>query len=86
MHPAVTADAKLQPDRQSVDDRDAHTMQTAGHLVGILVELATGMELRHDHFGSGDALAGMNVGRDARPLSVTVTEPSAFNVTVTRSA
>ena len=37
----------------------------ARHLVGILVELPAGMELRHDHFGGGDAFALVDLGRDA---------------------
>ena len=40
-------------------------MQAAGDLVGILVEFSAGMQLGHDDLGGGDALALVDVGRDA---------------------
>ncbi len=40
-------------------------MQTAGHLVGVLVEFPAGMQLGHDDLGRRDAFALVDVGRDA---------------------
>ena len=48
-----------------VDAGDAHAVQTAGHLVAVLVELATGMEDRHDHFEGGTVLLRVHARRDA---------------------
>src|SRR5690606_7578251 len=45
---AVARDLDLEHIRKSIDDRDADTMQTAGRLVGVAVELAAGMQLGHD--------------------------------------
>src|SRR5215468_12221334 len=39
-------------------------MQTAGNLIGVLVEFPAGMKLGHDHFGGRYALA-VNIGRNA---------------------
>ena len=40
-------------------------MQTAGDLVGVLVELTAGVQLGHDDLGRRDALGAVNVGGDA---------------------
>ena len=40
-------------------------MQSAGHLVGILVEFSARMKLGHDDLGRGNALALVNVDRNA---------------------
>ena len=62
---ALALDLELQLDRKRVDDRNADPVQTAGDLVGILVELAARMELRHDDFGGRNAFAGVDIRRDA---------------------
>ena len=62
---ALALDDELQPDRKRVDHGDADAVQTAGHLVGVLVEFAAGMQLGHDDFGCRDAFPGVNVRRDA---------------------
>src|SRR5450759_219748 len=36
-------------------------METAGHFVSALVELATGVQFGQDHLGRRDPLSGMNV-------------------------
>jgi len=62
-------------------------VQTAGDLVGILVELAAGVQDRHDDFkrrlalelGVFDVVLGVH--RMPRPSSTTVAEPSAWMVT-----
>ena len=43
-------------------------MQTAGDLVGILVELTAGMELGHDDLGGGNPFLGMDIHRNAAPV------------------
>ena len=50
---AVTADGQPQPFRQRIDAGHADAVQTAGNLVGVLVELAAGMQHAHDDFGRG---------------------------------
>ena len=62
---AVAPDGELEPGRQRVDDRDADAVQSARHLVGILVEFPTGVELGHDDLGGRDAFALVDVDRDA---------------------
>ncbi len=61
---AVAPDRELEHARQRIDDGDADTVQSARHLVGILVELSAGMELGHDDLGRRDALA-VHLGRNA---------------------
>ena len=64
-NPALAADLQLEPHGQRVDDRYANTMQAAGHLVGVLVEFAAGMQLRHDDFGSRHTFGRVDFGRNA---------------------
>ncbi len=60
----VAPDRELEPARQRIDDRHADAVQPAGHLVGILVELAAGMELGHHDLGGRHPLA-VHLGRNA---------------------
>ena len=62
---AVAPDPKLQLAGQRVDHGDADAMQAAGNLVGVLVEFSAGVQLGHDDLGRGDALALVNVDRNA---------------------
>jgi hypothetical protein len=68
---------------ERVDHRDAHAVEAAGHLVGLVVELAAGVQdgeddLERRRSSSGDAWpTGM-----PRPLSSTVTELSGWTVTL----
>ncbi len=48
---ARAPDAQFKLARQRIDHGDADAVQTAGHLVGILVEFSAGMELGHDDLG-----------------------------------
>src|SRR5690606_30651564 len=48
---AVAVDGQAQPFGQGVDARDAHAVQSAGHLVRVLVELATGVQFGHHDLG-----------------------------------
>src|SRR5262249_54863582 len=54
-----------EPSRKRVHHRDADAVQTAGNLVGILIEFSAGVQLSHDNFGRRDAFALVDVGRDA---------------------
>ena len=65
---AVAPDRELQPGRERVDHRHADAVQSAGDLVGILVELSAGMKLRHDHFGGRNTFVLVDVGRDAAAI------------------
>ena len=65
---AVAPDAHLHPFRQRVHHRGADAVQAAGDLVGVLVELAAGVQPGQHHFGRGDAFLGVDVGRDAAPV------------------
>ena len=62
---AVAPDAQVEMLRQGVHHRRADAVQAARDLVGILVELPAGMELRQDHVGGRDALFLVDVGRHA---------------------
>ena len=62
---AVAPDAQFQRSRQRVDDGDADAVQTAGDLVGILVELTARMQLGHDDLGRRHAFFRVNVGGNA---------------------
>ena len=59
---AVAPDAQLEPDGERIHHRHAHAVQTAGDLVGILVELTAGVQLGHDDLGGRDPLFGVDVG------------------------
>ena len=61
---AVAPDLELERLRERVDDRDADAVQTARHLVAVVVELAAGVEHRQDDFGRRLA-ALVQVDRDA---------------------
>ena len=62
---AVAADLGLQPLREGVDDRDAHAVQAAGDLVGVVVELAAGVDLGQHDLQRALAAVGVDVDRDA---------------------
>ena len=65
MFRAVAPDADFHPFRERIDHGSAHAVQAAGDLIGVLVELAAGMELGQHHLGRRDAFLNMDVGRDA---------------------
>ena len=72
---AVPVDLDLDRLRQSVDDRDSHPMQSAGDLVGAVVELASRMQHGHHHLEgrlaaqvAGQLGVGHRVDRDARAV------------------
>jgi hypothetical protein len=45
-------------------------MQTAGDLVGIVVEFAASMQNRHDHFRGGATFFWVDIYRDSAPIVV----------------
>ncbi len=61
---AVAADIHLQFGGQSVYNRYTHAVQTAGHLVGVVIELTASMQHGHDNFGGGYTLFFMDIHRD----------------------
>ena len=62
---AVAADLGLEPLREGVDDRHADAVQAAGDLVGVVVELAAGVDLGQDDLQRALAAVGVDVHRDA---------------------
>jgi len=78
--PALAAHSDFHPFAQGLDHRDAHPVQTAGHLVAATAELAAGVSASVQHrfhgplAGAGD---GLSVGIGRGPLSVTSTQPSS---------
>ena len=62
---ALAPNAQIEPDGQSVDDRNADTVQTAGNLIGIVIELAAGVKFGHDDLGGGNALFLVHADRNA---------------------
>ena len=85
-HVAHLADLDVEPAREGVDHGDADTVQPAGHLVAAAAELPAGVQLREHQLHGGDVLAvRLPVGMP-RPLSTTVTPPSARSVTSMWSA
>ena len=69
---AVAPDRQFEPFRQRVDHRNPDAVQTARHLVRIVVagvlELPAGVELGHDDLGRRNAFFGVNAGRDAAAI------------------
>ena len=62
---AFRLDLQVQPLGQRVDDRDADAVQAARNFVGLVVELAAGVEHGHDDFGSRLLLRLVHAHRDA---------------------
>ena len=51
--------------RQRIHHRHAHAVQSAGMLVGLVVEFSAGVQARQDQFDAADLLLRMNVDRHA---------------------
>ncbi len=62
---ALTVDFSDQKVGKGVDAGYADSVQTSGHLVAVLVELAAGMQDGQNDLESGAVLLGMHSGRDA---------------------
>ena len=65
---AVPPDPDQHPFRQRVHDRRADAVQAARDLVGVLIELAAGVQARQHHLGRRHALLVVEIGRDAAPV------------------
>ena len=65
---AVAPDAHLHPLGERVHHGGADAVQAAGHLVGVLVELAAGVQPGQHDLGGGDAFLGVDVGGNAAPV------------------
>ena len=63
----VAPDLKVEFLRQRVDDRDADAVQTTRHFITLVVELAPGVQHRHDDFGRGFP-ARVLIDRNASPV------------------
>src|SRR5262249_50969554 len=61
-------DFQIEPDGKRIHHRHAHAVQTAGDFVRILVELTARMQLGHDDFGGGTALAFMHIHRNTAAI------------------
>ena len=64
VHSLVAPDLELEPLGQGIDDRHADAVQTAGHLVGVVLELAAGVQLGHHDLGRRAAV-GHRIDRNA---------------------
>ena len=67
---AVAVDLHLEPGGQRVHHRDADAVQAAGDGVGVGVELAAGMQDRHDDLDGGPLLLRVHLDRDAAAVVV----------------
>ena len=65
---SAALDLHLEPFREGVHHGHADAMQAAGNLVGTLVELAAGVELREDDLGGRDPFGRVRFDRDAAPV------------------
>ena len=65
---AVAAHLGPQRHREGVDAAHAHAVQSAGHLVAALVELAAGVQAGHDDLQRRLAFGGVHVHGDAAPV------------------
>src|SRR5690606_10877185 len=61
---AIPADGEGQRGRQGVDHRHTYAVQTAGDLVGVVVELTTGVQHSHDDLGGRNTFLFMNIDRN----------------------
>ena len=59
----IAMNGELETLGQCVDDGDPHAVETSGDLVRVVVELAAGVEHRHDDFGSRSSLFFVIVDR-----------------------
>ena len=68
----VTPDGEVEELAQCVDNRDTDPVETARHLVGIVVrgvlEFTAGVELGHDDLGRRDAFLGVNASWNAAAI------------------
>ena len=68
VHLSLGENFHLQERRKRVDHRDPHTVKSAGHLVGMIVELTAGVQFGHHHFYGRDLFGFVNSGRYTTPI------------------
>ena len=68
MFDAMPPDAHLHPFGERIHHRGTHAMQTARHLVRVLIELPAGMQPGQHHLGRGNAFLEVDVRRNAAPI------------------
>ena len=68
MFQPTAPDSHFHPLGQSVHHRRTHAVQSARHLVGVLVEFAARVQPGQHHFGRRHAFLGMHVSGDAAPV------------------
>ena len=61
---ALAPNTQVQPYRQGINHRNAHTVQAAGNFVGVVVKLTAGVELGHDNFRSRNSLFFVHADRN----------------------
>jgi hypothetical protein len=61
----LTADLRDQTSTEGVDDRHTHAVQSTGHGVGLLVELATGVQHGEDDLERRAVLLRVQIDGDA---------------------
>ena len=69
---AIASDRQAQPSRKRIDTRHANPVQATGNLVGILIELATGVQHAHHDLGCRPLRFMLVVEFDASRNSATV--------------
>ena len=62
---ALAPNPQIQPVRQRIDHRNAHAVQTAGNLIGVVVEFAAGVQLGHNDFSRRNAFFLVHAHRNA---------------------
>ncbi|GIW42317.1 MAG: hypothetical protein KatS3mg076_2894 [Candidatus Binatia bacterium] len=64
----LALDLDLEVLREGVHDRESHSVEAAGHLVGLAVEFPPGVQLREHHLRRRHPFLGVRVHRDAAPV------------------
>ena len=64
MHLPVATNGELQLAGQRIHHRHTNAVQTARNLVGVVIELTTGMQYGHDNFGGRDTLFLVDIHGD----------------------
>jgi len=70
VHSPVSPDLHLKKLTQGVDNGYSDPMESAGNLVGLIVELPARMEFGHHHFNGWDSLFLVNIHRDSASVVV----------------
>lgn len=74
---SVAPDRQVETRRQPIDDRDAHTMQTAGNFIRVLVKFPACMKLRHNDLCGGNPFFRMYIDGNTPPIIIDCNRPFA---------